>query len=1170
MEKKQATELIRNTFENTFSEEQFLKLLVNVFNEFDSAKTMGPWQGNRVFQPFQDHINSFKRIGQYRDPQGKLLDVLTVKVKQGTKLDRARTTLRNLAIEYLRGRNEVSQYRDTILVAFYAEDTADWRLSYIKLETIAYRDDKDKVKTKDQITSARRYSFLVGANEPSHTAQKQLLPLLMDTFNNPTLTQLEEAFNIEKVTKEFFEKYRELFHKVQEHLDELLKKDKTIREDFKSNQIETAAFAKKLLGQIVFLYFIQKKGWLGVPKEKNFGEGDKSFLRNLLKQAKEQGENYFNDYLELLFYEALAVERKSADPSWYKLFNCRIPFLNGGLFEPIGDYDWRNTQILIPNDIFANNEVTKEGDVGTGILDVFDRYNFTVKEDEPLEKEVAVDPEMLGKVFENLLEVKDRKSKGTYYTPREIVHYMCQESLINYLDTALNNEKCGFLALDDKQYDMFGNSGRKGQLKLESSSTSLKIPRDDIEEFIKHSHLVVNDTRQERNKKTWQLPQLIQKHAAILDKALTIIKICDPAIGSGAFPVGLLTEIVNARSALTQYIDGGTEDHDRTPYHLKRNCIQNSIYGVDIDPSAIDVAKLRLWLSLVVDEDTITDIDPLPNLDYKIVCGNSLLGVETDLFNQSLFNELEEKKKLHFNITNQTEKKILHKKIDNLLLKITNGKKEFDFKIYFSEVWHERNGFDIVIGNPPYISHDNILNKNYYKKYKTFEPFADLYCYFIERGIDIQNNNGVLSFITSNSYLRANYGLPVREFIRKENHIVNIVNIEDFQLFDSAIVNTAILISQRNSCYSKCIVVNSVYKGEVYFDKFVNDNLFLYEQADFIIQPWLLVRKEILAIRKKIELAGKTLENYGTKIRLGLATGANDVFVVDESKRGELVAKDPNNKKILKPVLRGRDIDRYCYNFPGLYIILAKNDIDVKHEYPSVYSYLDSFGKSFKERGAKGHHWSNLRACSFFEDFKEEKIIWIELSDRGRFALAIEEVYLLNSAYFLLPPPPLNIKYLLGVLNSTVINFYLNAIAATSGMGTARWINNYVKLFPIPKPLTICQSQVGIIVDYIMISKTNNHESELNYFEQIVDGMVFELYFGEELKTAGRDVLKYLTDLRPIQDDMTEQQKLKIIESEFNRLYDKEHPVRNNLFYMDSIPEIRIIKGLEKDEDKQD
>jgi hypothetical protein len=683
MDKTQAIKHIESLFDHAFSEDKFILFCTNFFNDFNKSKATPVQSGPYVYQPYQNHIKSFKRIGQYTDPNGEILDVLSVKVQAGYKLERTRTGFRNFAIEYLKRKDD----RDTLLIAFHSDDSPDWRFSFVKLEYKTSKDEKGRIKARQEATSARRYSFLVGENEPCHTAKKQLLPLLIENNNNPTLTDIEHCFTIEKVTKEFFEQYKTLFVDLQEQLEIVIKKDKKIAADFTVKNIDSSSFAKKLLGQIVFLYFIQKKGWLGVDKNNSFGQGKKCFLKTLFKQAEDASANYYNDYLEYLFYEALAAQRNTTDPSYYKRFNCRIPFLNGGLFEPIKDYDWQNTEINLPNELFSNTKPTKENDIGTGILDVFDRYNFTVKEDEPLEKEVAVDPEMLGKVFENLLEVKDRKSKGAYYTPREIVHYMCQESLINYLDTALNSDTASFQELAKDQTDLLGNKGRN-QTTLEFENKDIKVPKDDMDAFIKNSHLVVEDNRKEDNSFTWKLPASIQRHAKLFDKALAEIKVCDPAIGSGAFPVGMLNEIVKARTALTPYMKLKSNDEGRTQYHLKRECIQNSLYGVDIDESAIDIAKLRLWLSLVVDEESIQDIEPLPNLDYKIVCGNSLLGIEIDAFNVAYFEELEEKKGVYFSTTDPKGKRKLHQEIEELIYKITDGKKIFDFEVYFSEIWH--------------------------------------------------------------------------------------------------------------------------------------------------------------------------------------------------------------------------------------------------------------------------------------------------------------------------------------------------------------------------------------------------------------------------------------------------------------------------------------------------
>ena len=907
MEKPQAIQLLDQVFNHSFDVQQFSRFIGETFNEVNTQKELR-YQGNRVYKPYQDHIVSCRRIGQYHDPEGALLDILIVKVRDSRQLDRARTRLRNFIIEYLKERIAKSpDYRETVLVAFHAVERPDWRLSFIRLETVARQDETSgKVKLEDKITSARRYSFLVGQGEPSHTIQKQLLPLLADSKHNPTLTQIEEAFGIEKVAKEFFDRYKGLFLKLQEELEGLIQRDGVIQADFAEKGIQTASFAKKLLGQIVFLYFIQKKGWLGVPKDKNFGDGDKAFLRSLFERAVDSGKNYFNDFLEPLFYEALAVERKSADPSWYKPFACRIPFLNGGLFEPIADYDWEKTDIVIPNTIFHNTEITKENDVGTGILDVFDRYNFTVREDEPLEKEVAVDPEMLGKVFENLLEVKDRKSKGAFYTPREIVHYMCQESLINYLDTAVNGE---------------------------AEQDDAGVPRGQIEEFIKHSHLMVEDSRTDKYRKSWEVPQAVRSCAAAVDTALADIKLCDPAIGSGAFPVGMLTEIVQARRALTPLLFEDACPPDREPYHLKRDCIENSIYGVDIDSSAIDIAKLRLWLSLVVDEESLTDIDPLPNLDYKIVCGNSLLGVERgNMFVDVLLDKLEMRKKEYFDATHHQTKQKLKREIDKLILEITDGNRQFDFQVYFSEVWHDRDGFDVVIANPPYVftrsadfnvSFKNAINKLYFSKLKKGKKSKsnqsgkiNLFALFILKGLFELRENGFLCYIIPNNILRTTTYNSIRKYMLDNTKITNIVDLGS-GVFDKVTASTVVIALQ--SCKHNLkkthneidIMLNiaSIEQGQ-YSSSRIKQSQF-ESNTSFAFNIYL--DKKSLQLSNKINTVKERLGDYCHEIIEGIV--AHKQFIKNE----------PSSQTV--PLIEGKSIKRYCLSPPTKFLVWDKSKI---------------------------------------------------------------------------------------------------------------------------------------------------------------------------------------------------------------------------------------------------
>ncbi len=1098
--------------------------------------------------------------------------------------------------------------KDAALAAFVSPNKEDWRFSLVKMDYKFEKIKTGRLKVKEEFTPARRWSFLVGANEKSHTAQIQMKKILADDEHDPTLAELEQAFDIEIVTKEFFLKYRDLFLRTKEELDKVFKNNQKVKADFKAKGVDTVNFAKKMLGQIVFLYFLQKKGWFGVGRDDDWGTGSKNFLRELYDKEHGYYKNFFNDILEPLFYEALRRDRSDND-GYYSRFNCKIPFLNGGLFDPIGNYDWVRSDINLPDKLFSNTNKTKEGDTGDGILDIFDRYNFTVKEDEPLEKEVAIDPELLGKAYEKFNAIRPdnydefrkalksgktgeenrfNKKFGVYYTPREIVHYMCQQSLLNYLYSEINKGSVSYENLGDPQLNIFGNKNKKGQLDLAIEHKQFQvISKEDIETLVHTGEQVIEneetalikeqnikEEKQKTSEYKLKLPDTIRNNAALIDQKLADITACDPAVGSGAFPVGMMSEIVKIRNVLTTFI----KDKYRTIYDFKRRCIEYSLYGVDIDPGAVEIAKLRLWLSLIVDEEDIENVKPLPNLDYRIMQGNSLIsefmGINFDAENEKnienlmfkdetdeLTEHFQQKKNEFLNESNVTRKSKLKEEIEGLLVKIFETKlktqravyfnrlkeieikhstwptkkqrdefikqdkeklyKEFGFDLestekqlkeftsgkkiksfflwnfYFSEVFHNKGGFDVVIANPPYISHDKIpIDKHFLKKnYQCYEPFADIYCYFVEKAISLQNKKGVLSFITSNSYLRAEYGSPIRKLLRKENELLNIVNLEHTQMFQEVIVNVAILVSTKSFTSRKCFVFSQPYSDNIFnFADYITAKSIMYDQLKFDSKSWSLIDPVKVSIQQKMEKLGKTIEQLGSKIRLGLATGHNKAFIIDEDKRKDIIKKNRKNAEIIKPILRGRDIFRYYYAYPNSYILLTKNGINVQKEYPDIYKYLDGFGKAFKKRGAQGHHWTNLRAAAFFDDFKEAKIVWIELTDVGRFALCTDEIYLLNSAYFLLPPPKINIKYLLGILNSKLIYFYLGTIAETSGMGVSRWINNYVKEFPIIEVADDRQKEVIRPVDRILAAKRANPEADTTAWEREIDQLVYKLY----------------------------------------------------------------------------
>jgi len=844
MDRQQAKTIIKRALESPFDKNAFAGFVKNLLNSIEDAPFT--YQGNYIPNAYKQYISKFERIGKYKDGEN-LLDILIVTLKKETSLEYARTMQRNFIAWYLNG-SRGGVRKDAALVAFVSPDEIDWRFSLVKMD---YRFDQTKtgkIKVKEEFTPARRWSFLVGENEKSHTAQSRLLPILLNDETNPTLQELEAAFSIEKVTKEFFEKYRELFLRLKESLDEIIKKDEKVNADFENKNIDTADFAKKLLGQIVFLYFLQKKGWFGVKRDEEWGSGTKHFLRELFNKKHGDYDNFYDDILEPLFYEALRLERPG---DYYSRFNCRIPFLNGGLFDPINDYDWWNVDILLPDEIFSNERKTKEGDIGDGILDIFDRYNFTVKEDEPLEKDVAIDPEMLGKVFENLLEVKDRKSQGTYYTPREIVHYMCQESLSNYLANELND----------------------------------KVDKEDIKTLIDHGESVVENESYIANKGheteryTFKLPSSVRDHAIEIDEKLASIRVCDPAVGSGAFPVGMMNEIVRARNALTPYMNGNSK---RIPYYFKRQAIQNCLYGVDIDPGAVEITKLRLWLSLIVDEKDRSVIQPLPNLDYKIMQGNSLLsefmGIDfdsedvgkngqlfiTDEDIDVLIERLKEKKDQYLNKGSVSEKQKLKHEIEDLIIQIfetklkkqkttyfnqmkaiedkyngfpnkeqredlirkekeklkrttgfdleqfenqlreyTTGNKVrpfFPWRLYFAEIFHEKEGFDVVIANPPYINVNEMKKEAGKYKHQFLTPYGsyDIYILFFERSVEILKEKGILTYITSNKYFIADYAKKLRKFFVDNTKILTLLDLADcVRIFEHAYVSPAITILQK-------------------------------------------------------------------------------------------------------------------------------------------------------------------------------------------------------------------------------------------------------------------------------------------------------------------------------------------------------------------------------------
>jgi type I restriction-modification system DNA methylase subunit len=945
---------------------------------------------------------------------------------------------RNFIAWYLNG-SAGGDLKDAALVAFVAPDTDDWRFSLVKMEYAIVETPGGRVKAQEQFTPARRYSFLVGKNEATHTAQSRLVPLIEDDVHSPSLAELEASFNVEIVTREFFDKYRDLFLRVKETLDTIIQKDASVAADFTAKRVDSVDFAKKLLGQIVFLYFLQRKGWFGVKRRHAWGSGSRHFLRELFEKRHSDYKEFFDDILEPLFYEALRVERPD---DYYSRFDCRIPFLNGGLFDPINNYDWVETDIVLPNELFSNKLKTKEGDVGTGILDIFDRYNFTVKEDEPLEREVAVDPEMLGKVFENLLEVKDRKSKGTYYTPREVVHYMCRESLISYLTFELGGT----------------------------------VAAVDIDTLIRYGETVVeHDTRVEAYGKetrtySYKLPEAIRLNARILDDKLATIRICDPAVGSGAFPVGMMGEVIRARSTLTPYLE---DKGGRTLYDFKRHAVQNCLYGVDIDAGAVEIAKLRLWLSLVVDEQDIRQIKPLPNLDYKIVQGDSLSRIPPNLFNQSLFAKLEELKPLFFNETQARAKQGYKRRIDDLIRQLTNNNQKFDFEIYFSEVFHEKGGFDVVVANPPYVSYglrggQKMSEGEKLSLRSSFPNSAEykisLYAIFMDKAIQIAKpDGGVQTFIVPDSFLLGRYFSKIRAFILQSNNITSILLLP-YGVFKATVGFSVVYTFQRvgSPDHSHKLLARMAKTSNDVGDNRFNE--LSYEQAYF--RSMHHSRFRLFFDRGVMDLIGKIERG---SIELGaVATGRTGVRSLIGQK--QIVSTERKGKTWQRGLSSGSRILKYWVGWDGDYI-----NID-----PKV---LNKGG------------WD-------YDVVHNPKILIRQTGDSVIAAIDYDGLYHLNNIHsFTLKNTKVDLLYLLALLNSRLLAAYYKHTSLEAERAMAQTDIETLECLPIKEISKADQQPFIALVERILaVTKDVDYPGDsakkaiVRKYEEQIDRLVYKLY----------------------------------------------------------------------------
>ncbi len=861
------------------------------------------------------------------------------------------------------------------------------------------------------------------------------LALPHDGFPNDEawLKAWQEAFDVEAVTDQFFQDYQRVFARVENAVDGI-----------PDNDTETKRlWTQRLFNRLMFLRFIEKKGWLSY-------NGNRDYLRALFEASEaETDENFLNDRLYWAFFHGLGSASDSAEESAAAIERRgEVPFLNGGLFE-MQEYDERNV-VHIPNDKFAE------------ILNLFERYNFTVTESTPFDIEVAVDPEMLGKVFEEL--VTGRHDTGSYYTPRPVVSFMCRESLKICL-----------------------------QNKTDETPETLQKFIDD------------GEATEIRN------PEPVLK-------VLQTLSICDPACGSGAYLLGMMSELLRLREALFQ----SNQIDSPTIYQRKFDIIQNNLYGVDKDEFAVNIAMLRLWLSLAVDYEGDTP-QPLPNLDYKVAVGDSLTGPAPEPANEQirpedyLIQQISEHQAEYQVTYTDPEKHRLRETIAELK-RLIHGWQEnpegFIWQVEFQEVFQE-GGFDIVIGNPPYVDQRRIrMLKPILKKLfpEVYSGTADLYVYFYKRGIELLRTGGSLTYISSNTFLHVEFGKKLRVFFTDKVCLHRLLNFGSVPVFKAA-VDTCIFLVE-NTVPNREVFLVATFRDKTDIPRLYEafeKHAFPIHVNDFSPDGWVLTSPETLSLLNRLQKMGTPLGEYmNWNFYRGLTTGCNEAFVISDSVRQRLIAEDASSIELIKPSLRGRTLKdgKWKLNSVDEYIIVITSSANnewpwsdttdeseaeriFSNTYPSIYQHLIGYRDKLITRDDRGKFYWELRSCAYYAEFEKPKIIYPHFAKYLYAFYDTAEVYGVNTIYFI----PTNDLSILAILCSKLFDWYarhkFQTLQDPWAGGSLLFKKVSMEKVPIADRTAAQKAQLSELVEQILADPNSDRVPDI---EREIDEYVYNLY----------------------------------------------------------------------------